>query len=265
MPIKEYIKAGKTHYKFAFEVLDEHGNRKTIKKAGFTTKGEARDAEADARVKWNKGTHINKSTLLFGEFIQEWLDNKQNLSEQARYTNQGHLKNHITPLLGSIPLQKINYTHIEELVSELQKKGLADGTVKKVYNLMQTCIKSALKKELIIKNPFDYLDDSSKPRAGKAKIDYWTKDEVKHFLNNLNSRYKILFEIAVYTGMRRGEILGLRFRDVDFDSRQIRIVQTLGFGEKVKMGAKTDAGNRSISAPLFLINRIQEHRAMIDN
>jgi integrase len=263
MPIYPYEKNGKEHYYYAFEVKDDNGKRKTIKKRGFTGKKEARDAEAIARTEWIKGSYIDPSKVTFGEYITEWLTNKQDISPETRDTNEGHLRNHIIPEMGHIPLQKVNVMHIEKFIKTLQGKGLADGTVSKIYNLIHTCFKSAIKKELIIKNPFDLMDKSSKPRSSKPKIDYWTKEEVKHFLGALKHRQRILFVLAIYTGMRRGEMLALRWKDIDFETSQVRISQSLKPIQGIKKGVKTDAGFRSITVAPTVIAELKKHRAMI--
>lgn len=263
MPIYEYEKNGKTAYYYAFEVKDTTGKRKTIKKRGFTGKKEARDAEAAARTEWLKGSYIDPFKITFGEYIQEWLENKQDISPETRHTNNGHLSNHIIPELGHIPLQKVSVIHIERLIKALQDKELADGTVRKIYNLIHTCFKTAVKKELIVKNPFDLLDKGSKPRTSKPKIDYWTTEEVKQFLGKIDGRYRILFILAIYTGMRRGELLGLRWKDINFETSQIRISQSLKARQGLIKGVKTDSGYRSITVAPTVINELKKHRTMI--
>ncbi|MGO4496393.1 tyrosine-type recombinase/integrase [Paenibacillus sp. 2RAB27] len=269
MPMYEYQKGGKTHYYYAFEVKDTNGDRKTIKKRGFTGKTECRAAEREARVAWEKGSYIDPSTMLYAEYANNWLEAKQDISEQTRYVNEGHLKNHILPVIGNIPLQKVKVNHIELLIKTLQEKVLANGkklaggTIKKIYNLVQTSFKAAVQKEYIIRDPFTLLDKGSKPQAKKANVDYWTKEETKEFLNSFEHRQKILFILAIYTGMRRGEILGLRWKDVDLENGQLRISQILAFKSKIKDGAKTLAGNRSISIPPIVVAELRKHRTVI--
>lgn len=264
MPIYEYDKGGKTHYYYAFEVKDDNGKRKTIKKRGFTGKKEARDAEAAARTEWLRGSFIDPTKITFGEYIQEWLDNKQDISAQTRNINNGHLKNHIIPQLGHIPLQKVNVMHIERFVKYLQDLGLADGTVRKIYNLIHTCFKTAIRKELLVRNPFDLVDKGSKPRISKPKVDYWTTEEVKHFFSVLDHRLRILYILAIYTGMRRGELLALRWKDVNMETSQIRISQTLNAYDGIKSGVKTDAGFRTITVAPTVITELKKHRILIN-
>jgi integrase len=262
MPIYEYDKGGKPHYYYAFEVKDDKGKRKTVKKRGFTGKTEARNAEAAAKTEWLKGSYIDPSKITFGEYIQEWLDNKQDISPETRYTNNGHIRNHIIPELGHIPLQKVNVMHIEKFVKYLQERGLADGTVRKIYNLIHTCFKTAVRKEFIIKNPFDLMDKGSKPRESKPKVDYWTTEEVKNFFSVLDHRLRILYVLAIYTGMRRGELLGLRWKDVYFETSQLRISQTLKARQGIKDGVKTDSGYRTITVAPTVMTELKKHRTV---
>ncbi|MEC0211806.1 tyrosine-type recombinase/integrase [Paenibacillus ehimensis] len=264
MPIYSYEKGGKEHWYYAFEVKDKKGKRKTIKKRGFTGKTEARAAERQARVEWEKGQYVDPTKMTYGEFLNNWFENKNDISEQTRHTNEGQIKNHILPELGHIPLQKVDVEDIEAFIKTLQKKELSSGTVKKIFNLVQTSFRAALRKEYIAKNPFDLLDKGSKPRVEKVKIDYWTKEEVKQFLGSFDHRLKIVFILAIYTGMRRGEILGLRWKDINFETSQIGIRQILGFRRKMKDGAKTTAGDRSISISPFVLSELKKHKLVIE-
>ncbi|EGL17485.1 MULTISPECIES: site-specific integrase [unclassified Paenibacillus] len=103
----------------------------------------------------------------------------------------------------------------------------------------------------------------SKPAVKKGRVDFWTVDEVKEFLDGLEHRHRIIFVLAIYTGMRRGEILGLRWRDIDLVFGQIRISQILAFKGEIKDGANTVSGNRSISTPPIVVPELRMHRTTI--
>ncbi|GIO39056.1 site-specific integrase [Paenibacillus antibioticophila] len=263
MPIYPYIKKGKEHYYYAFEVKKKDGSRKTIKQRGFKGKTEARAAERQARVDWEKGQYIDPSKMTVTEYMDYWLENKHNISDETLETNKGHIKNHITPAIGSIPFQKLTVDDIHHLVKSMQDKELADGTIRKVFNLIQTAYNSAQVKELIVKNPFSLLDKGSRPKPSEAKVDYWSVDEVKHFFSVLNHRQRILFILAIYTGMRRGEILGLRWKDIDFENSQIRIRQTLKPRQKIKKGGKNSNAERSITCSNFVKSELRKHKTMV--
>ncbi|WP_433581620.1 tyrosine-type recombinase/integrase [Paenibacillus amylolyticus] len=263
MPIYSYEKAGKEHYYYAFEVKDRLGKRKTIKKKGFKGKTECRNAERIAKVEWEKGQYVDPTKITVQEYMLDWIGKKKDLSIESRETNMGHLKNHIFPSLGHLPLQKVLVTDIEDFILAMEEKGLAQGTVKKIFCLVQNAFKAAIRKELLLKNPFDLLDPASKPKEGKPKVDYWSKDEVQTFFSRLDHRLSIMFVLAIYTGMRRGEILGLRFSDIDFENSMISIRQTLKPRKRIKDGGKNANASRSIPLSEFVVAELKKQRTMI--
>ncbi|MCD8508941.1 MAG: site-specific integrase [Bacillus sp. (in: Bacteria)] len=158
-------------------------------------------------------------------------------------------------------MQNVNFTHIEELLEVVTDKGLAKGTIRKIYNLVNTSLKDAVIKDYIIKNPVEKI--TAVPKASKEKIDYWTKEEVKKFfsqLEKIDHRQHALFVLAIYCGMRRGELLGLKWSDMDFENNRIGIRQILAFKSKIKDGAKTNAGNRSIKMSPFVASELEKHK-----
>jgi integrase len=267
MPIYEYSKSGKVAYYYAFEVKDGSGKRKTIKQRGFKTKSEARNAEVSAREAWNKKTYVEPTKMLFGEYIVKWLCIKYSnneISELTNYNYEGYIKNHIQPIMGHISIMNITADIIEEFISKLQRKNLASGTIKKIFNLVDSSLRAAVKKLLILRNPVELMH--SKPRLVKGEIAYWNKEEVQQFLDSFEHRQKVIFILAIYTGMRQGEILGLHLRDIDFEKGKIYIRNIQTFKGKIKPGAKTKAGNRSITIPLqisWFWEMMKNHRKLL--
>ncbi|OBZ08066.1 tyrosine-type recombinase/integrase [Bacillus sp. FJAT-26390] len=269
MPIYPYTKSGKEHWYYAFEVKDRNGKRKTIKERGFTGKTAAREAERLARVEWDKGTYLDPSKLTVEDYLPQWLKDKQDISPETRETYESHLKVHINPAVGKVLVQKFGVKDIKSLIKFLQEykqengKNLSEGTIKKIYNIVQTAFGAAKIEGLINIDPFDSMDKGSVPKVNKVNHDYWTKDEVKQFFSKLDHRFKILFVIAVYTGMRRGEITGLRWSDVDLDNGILSIRQTLKPRGRIKDGGKSVNASRSITLSPFVISELKKHRAMI--
>lgn len=267
MPIYEYLKSNKKHYYYAFEVRDVDGKRKTLKERGFTSKGRAKLAEDEARMNWKKGIHIDPHNILFGDHVSDWIKNKPLtvMSEQTKYNNEGHIRKHINPYMGHIPLSKITANLIESFIGHLQEKQLSSGTIKKIFDLVNGSLKAACKKRLLPLNPSDMMD--VKPRPGKTDLEYWNKTEVRQFLNSFEHRQKIVFLLAIYTGMRQGEILGLRMRDIDFETGKIYIRQIQTFKGKIRAGAKTNSSVRMIDIPKDgldeLWNEMYKHRELI--
>lgn len=263
MPVKKDPDIKTNPWYYAFEVRGEDGKRKVIKKRGFPSRKEAELAESDARLAWNKGTYFEPTKESFGEYIQYWIDNKQNVSDQTRYNYRGYIKLHINPLIGHVPMAKINVFVIEKFISDLQQRNLADSTIKKIYNIINTALKTAEKRELIQRNPIQQLE--SAPRLTKKRMDYWNSEEVKKFLNGFEHRQKIVFKMAIFMGLRMGEILGLSIPDIDLKGKKIHIRQVLTFQAKLKSGTKTMSGNRSVTIPDALIDDIKNQIELMNN
>lgn len=257
MPVhKDESVQKKEAWYYAFEVKDPStGKRKTIKQRGFRSRREAELEEVDARNSWNKGIYISPDNTLLGDYLKHWIKHKQNISDQTRYVNEGHINNHIIPLIGHWSISKIRADVIEEFTANLQKRNLADSTIRKIFNIVNTALNAAVRREMILKNPVTMLE--SKPRVRKSKIDPWSVEEIKKFLSSFDNRYKIVYKLAIYTGMRQGEIMGLGLSDVDLANRKINIRQTLDFNGLPKAGAKTLSGNRSIDIPDDLYDDIK--------
>lgn len=136
-----------------------------------------------------------------------------------------------------------------------EKGSLSDENIRKVHTIINDSLNKALKWEIISKNPVAVVDS---PKVSKKEIQFWDESEIKEFLKaSKDSRYYCVFLLALTTGMRQGEILGLRWRNVDETNRTLSIVQTLSHdGKSLNAGAKTSAGNRKISIDKETLNQI---------
>ncbi|MBP1156745.1 MULTISPECIES: site-specific integrase [unclassified Paenibacillus] len=104
----------------------------------------------------------------------------------------------------------------------------------------------------------------SKPKVSRKEMNYWTPDEAKTFLKSINKhRLRIIFVLAIHCGMRQGEILGLRLSDIDLEKRKIQIRHILTFKKQLQVGAKTNAGNRSITISPVVAEEIRRRIVMI--
>jgi integrase len=139
----------------------------------------------------------------------------------------------------------------------------ADGTIKKIFNVINTALNQAEKMQLVTRNVASLID---RPQVKRAELKVWDIEECKKFLNEVRNktRYYIPFFLAIYTGMRQGEILGLRWSDIDFENMVIRIRQTLSHdGKKFKAGAKTSSGNMAIAISTNTLSILKKHRLVI--
>jgi integrase len=130
--------------------------------------------------------------------------------------------------------------------------------------LINDSLKKAERWSLISKNPAALVD---RPKITKKEIKVWDLKQVKTFLKHAESsgRYYVAFMLALTTGARKGEILGLRFKDIDWKGNRIRITQTLSNdGKEINPYTKTKSGSRSIDLPEETIKFLKDHHQQIE-
>ncbi|GGG09621.1 site-specific integrase [Paenibacillus abyssi] len=243
----------------------ENGKRKQIKKRGFKTKKDAQKALVEAQSALNSGTYVKPSKLSVSDYLIEWMNDKQH--SIGRETAKNHItsiKNHIIPLIGEIPLSKLTALDIQKLTTSLYERGLASSTIKRTFNIINTALNKAEKMQLITKNVAALVD---KPKVRRKELQVWEIYEIQRFLEVAQkSRYYLAFHLAIMAGMRQGEILGLRWQDVDYESRKIYIRQTLSHdGKELKSGAKTALGVRSVTVDAQTIEYLRRQSRIIEN
>lgn len=247
MPVykDENAKKNKWYYSFSYK---EGGKYKKKLKRGFKTKKEAEKAMMEVQDAMNKGNYIEPSTVLYRDFIQSWInDKKTNVQKSTVETYTYLIERFVLPALGDIELSKITPRDIQSLYNDLKNNNkLGDENIRKVHTLINESLNKAFKWEMIIRNPAALVDP---PKISRKEVEVWDEEEVQKFLAVAkDSRYYEAFLISLTTGMRQGEVLGLRMVDIDEKNLNFSIVQTLSHkGDEIKTGAKTQAGNRTIS------------------
>lgn len=242
---------------------DISGKRLQSMKRGFSTEREAKKALRTAQTLADKGGFILPSNATYKEYLTEWFEmRKSNLGKQTIVNQEINIRVHIIPLLGHIQLTELNVQDIEKFLTKLRKKGLAEATIKKIHTQVSSSLISAVKKDMIQKNVAAFVEN--KPKIKRTLVEVWDELEVKHFLDYVskaNTRYYMVFHIAIATGMRQGEILGLRWCDVDFDRRLISVKQTLSHNGSEFGLTKTSSSNRTISLDEKTMKLLMQHRA----
>ncbi|MGF9909470.1 tyrosine-type recombinase/integrase [Brevibacillus porteri] len=241
----------------------KNGSRERITKRGFRTKKEAEKAMVEAQAALQKGEYIEPSKKMFQDYLNEWIKSKRNLGEQTLELYESYLRTHIIPSLGQIPLAKLTAHDVEMFLDSLHDKGLSPSTVKRIFSVVNASLNSAEIKGIVSKNVANRVE---KPQASsRRQLVVWEPEFVSDFLEKTKyaSRYWIAVYLAVMTGMRQGEILGLRWSDIDFDNRNLTIQQTVNRHREIKDGAKTKKSVRSVALSPETIEVLKEHRKLI--
>lgn len=262
MPVYKDSNAQSNPWYYAFEIKDSQGKRKTIKKRGFRTKKLAEAAEIAVKDSMNKGTYVKPSKMTFGDYLQNWLDNRRDIKDRTKYYYKGLINLHIVPLIGQILLADLNALVIENFLSAIETKGMSESSNKNIFKVINKSLSDAERKQIILRNPAALV---SKPKVSKKEMGYWTPEEAREFLKSIdNHRLKIIFVLAIHCGMRMSEILGLRFTDIDLEKRKIHIRHILTFKRELQVGTKTSAGNRSITISHLVAEEIKKRKAIIN-
>ncbi|OMC75061.1 site-specific integrase [Paenibacillus odorifer] len=264
--VKKDDKTNTWYYLFTHGIND-NGKPKQYKKRGFKTKQAAQKAMNELDHSLTTGTYVKPNKILYREYmIEQWLEDKlTRVKRQTLETYTWLVKTHILPVLGGTEINNLTAMQIQGLYNKLTKeKKLSDENIQKVHTLINDSLKKAERWGLIQKNPASLVD---RPKMIRKEVMVWSMDEVKHFLKHTDneSRYYIAFELALASGMRQGEILGLRWQDVDFENNCVRITQTLSSdGKEIQPYTKTRAGTRNIDLPAETMNQLKKHKNRLE-
>lgn len=183
----------------------------------------------DAEQILNTGVSI-RDDITFDRFARQWFENEV-LGRKAHKTQLCYkcdLKNHIIPVVGKYKLKDITFNHARKLENSVLQKNKSNRTANKVMMIFKMILNDAVKTNNILKNPIKgYSELTEHPRD----ITYWSKDQAKQFLdaNREHENYE-LYAVTLNLGLRLGEVLGLCWDKVDFESNNITISRTLSRG-----------------------------------
>lgn len=198
------------------------------------TQKEARDKMAALREEIKSGIKITAKKVTFGEWLDKWLEDHIKISTRLT-TYENYLcmvKTHIKPVLGNVRLDKLKAEEIQELL-RLKLEGAKDGEGKKLssktVNLIYTVIHSALQ-QAIRSNILAYnvADRVTRPKKVRNEIQPMNEGQIHHFLGAIaDDRMFAAYYLLLATGMRRGELLGLKWADIDFNNKCLHINRAL--------------------------------------
>jgi len=182
---------------------------------------------AEARGDAARGTVTDDKNLSVGEYLDSWMnDAVRGTVRESTYTRDKYLlTNHIKPSIGRIKLKNLNALHLQSLYRERLDSGLSGSTVQKMHHVAHKALDQAVKWELIPRNPANAVKAPTPTQKEKRPLS--APEACKLLDAARGDRLEALYELAIQTGMRQGELLGLRWEDVDLDGQSLRIRQTL--------------------------------------
>jgi integrase len=236
------------------------GKRRQKTVSGFKTKKEAQAACAELIAKIEKEGYTEPARLTLAEFAENVIKGEiePNYRPSTTHTYIQTLKL-IKETIGHIELSKLNALHIQHFVKHLREKGLKNGTIKSRLSKLKRILRYATKWKLI---PYDLASAIEMPKTEK-NMKYWTFDECMEFLEKAKGdQYYLVFLLTIFTGLRRGEVLGIPISNVDFENNTIKIDQqiTVVNGKaKIEKVLKSESSYRVIDVPTDIMRQLKRH------
>ena len=226
------------------------------------TQHECRDWVKQTLDKIEHGLTFEGAQLSLERYMQSWLSGKE-LSRRSstvrnyrRYTDL-----YILPALGKLRLQAIVPAHIRQLYLRLQVEGKGARTIQLVHVTLRCAFAQAVKEGLIGYNPLEAVE---RPKVETKQFQIFTEEQARKFMMTAKGHpYEALFYLALTTGMRKGEILGLKWSDVDWEKSMLRVerqLQPVSFNGGALAPTKTKSGRRQIKLGKGLLAMLELHR-----
>lgn len=158
-----------------------------------------------------------------------YLDRKQ-VKHSTKRSYDCQLRVHILPALGAMRITDVSPLHVEKLLQSRLEGGSSAKTVRNLVGLLQSVFSLAVDNDLIPRSP---VRDRHKPRVTRAEKPIWNPQQLKLIVDSVLASHRSLFQCAMLTGARLGELLGLQWKHIDFESKKLEIKQALWEGELV--------------------------------
>lgn len=217
-----------------------------------------------------------RSSLTLAVYLtQRWLPSKQLALRVSTYDSYRRIIDlHVLPRIGRVPLRHLRPDHFERLYAELLDDGRADGggglqnkTVVEVHMVLRRALDDAVRRGLLLANPLQIAHAPKRRPLSSNTSSVWNAHQLRAFLTSTNThRSHAALWLTANTGMRRGEILGLRWGDVDFDTACLSVTRSLvsvGY-ELHETRGKSRTARRCINldpATMNVLRRWREQRA----
>lgn len=241
------------------------GKRKQKWLGTYPSRKDAEDALARVLGEVVGGTYVPPTKQTFQEFAERWLRDyaMPRLRPTTYKSYEWLLKNHVLPSFGLRSLSRLTPADLQQLYREKLGSGLSPRTVQYIHAVLHKMLDSALKWGLVGRN---VADAAEAPVPQRKEMKVLDPDEARQLIEAAGEEgaqtYAII-AVALLTGMRRGEIFGLRWQDVDLDAAALQVRQALveAGGRRVFSQPKSGAGARRIDLPGGAVDALRKHRA----
>jgi len=241
--------------------------RQRRQKGGFQTKREAVAALSEVQAGLVDGSYVGASKLTVGEYLEEWLRGVRPGLRPGTFDSTAiHVNTYITPRIGRVQLQALSRRGIKAFYGDLTIAGrrrggggLSDKTVHNIHRTLSKALEDAVEDGLLHRNP----GRGTHKLPESPEQESWTAEELRAFLEvHADDRQVALWRFAAFTGLRRGELVGLRWRDVDLETGRAFVVQQRAKGGgTVNTGRLKGKRGRVVTLDPKTVEVLRQHQA----
>lgn len=239
------------------------GRRRQRWRGGFRTRKEAERELARALHEVNQGGDPFPDTLLLRPFVERWLEHQRTRIRPRtfeRYSQQ--MRDHVFPEIGNVPLTKLRPAHVQRVLDSMASKGFGPRSIVQARSILGAALRQAVAWGITTTNPVSAVKP---PKPDRPQLAVPLRNDLLRVLIVAEGTvWEIPILLAIATGARRAEVLGLCWDAVDLERGRIRIVRGIqripGGGGLRFVEPKTDRGRREVALPAFAIVRLKEHR-----
>ena len=266
---KKKIKNGKEYYFFRLR----HENLEKPKDIYAKTVKELETKIKNITNELNHGVKANE--IIFGDFLRDWLYDVKfiGLKPKTKMLYDSIFRNHIkSNEIYNIKLKSLKVIDVQRYFNKLYQKDVSNSLLSTTNKIIAPCIRYAYNNGYIIKDFSRMYSVPKKSETNDKKVKPFTLEEQKKFLKAIEGhRHEVLFLVALYTGLREGEILALTWNDIDFIKNTITVSKTVSIVVDITKESrskgyisigtpKTVKGNRVVPLPDFLVKRLKQYK-----
>jgi integrase len=232
----------------------------------YDTKPQAERAKRKMLNDLEQGKLLTTQDQTLGSYLEYWLGVRHSSLKLTTYSMyRRYLMDYVVPVLGHVKLRKLTGDMFQSLYTKLEDEDFSPNTVRLIHSIVKKALSDALRWKKIVFNP---VKDADPPKYRKRTMTVLTLEQAKMLIESARSvRMKCLLQVALL-GLRRGELLALRWGDVDLEKAELRVEQALSYVPNPDTGdcvffvtdPKTEAGRRVVSLPQFVVDALRGYQ-----
>jgi len=210
-----------------------------------------------------QGAWADPGSIQVGEYLEAWL--RDSAMPRVRASTLAYYRRVLQPVratLGGLKLRNLSPMNVQAVLRQLEERKVSPRARQMTYTVLKTTMRDAVRMRLIAANPMDAV---SRPRAPRPEIRHLDAGQVRQLLEAARGdRFEALYPLAVGTGLRLGELLGLRWGDLDLESGAVQVrrasVEDRKTGAVTFEEPKTARSRRKVDLPGFAVSALARHR-----